>query len=40
MSLLTNLVPLAESFPTEAVSIAVLVIGLVSVAAWLAYFYR
>lgn len=34
-----DLAPLA-TFPTEPVSIAVLIAGIGSVAAWLAYFYR
>lgn len=40
MDQLSHFVPLAETFPTEAVSIAVLVVGIASVAAWLAYLYR
>ena len=37
---LANLVPLAETFPTNIAGIAVLVIGIASVVAWMAYFYR
>ncbi len=32
--------PLAETFPTNAAGIVVLVVGIASVAAWLAYLYR
>ncbi len=36
---LADLAPLA-TFPTNAAGIVVLVAGIASVAAWLAYFYR